>query len=81
MKHIDKVMTKKTKNPTIEDMLNDMENMMDDINHLLEFVNDLNQKNFEELDLKEVDKKTNKFKEKYKNILPKESEDNLDSEK
>ena len=55
--------------------------MMDDINHLLEFVNDLNQKNFEEIDLKEVDKKTNKFKEKYKNILPKESEDNLDSEK
>ena len=55
--------------------------MMDYINHLLEFVNDLNQKNFEEIDLKEVDKKTNKFKEKYKNILPKESEDNLDSEK
>ena len=38
--------------------------MMDDINHLLEFVNDLTQKNFEEIDLKEVDKKTNKFKEK-----------------
>ena len=52
--------------------------MMDDINHLLEFVNDLNQKNFEEIDLKEVDKKTNKFKEKYKPIVDKK---NLDSKK
>ena len=56
-------------------------NMMDDINHLLEFVNDLNTKNFEDIDLNEVDKKTDKFKEKYKNILPEESEDNLDTKK
>tara|TARA_Y100000593_G_scaffold75215_1_gene138713 strand:+ start:416 stop:622 length:207 start_codon:yes stop_codon:yes gene_type:complete len=52
--------------------------MIDDISHLLEFVNDLNTKDFEDIDLNEVDKKTDKFKKKYKNILPKESEDNLD---
>ena len=56
-----------------------IDNMMDDINHLLEFVNDLNSKNFEDIDFNEVDKKTNKFKNKYKDILPKENEDNLDS--
>ena len=58
-----------------------IDNMMDDINHLLEFVNDLNSKNFEDIDLNEVDKKTNKFKKKYKDILPEESKDDLDTEK
>ena len=56
-------------------------NMMDDINQLLEFVNDLNEKNFEDINLDEIDKKTDKFKKKYKNILPEESEDNLDTKK
>ena len=57
-----------------------LEDMMDDINHLLEFVNDLNNQKFEDIDLNEVNKKTNKFNKKYKDILPEESKDNLDSE-
>ena len=46
-----------------------------------EILNDLNSKNFEDIDLNEVDKKTNKFKKKYKDILPEESKDDLDTEK
>ena len=41
MKHTDKVMAKKNKKPTINDLLEDMESMM-------EFVNDIGNKSIEE---------------------------------
>tara|TARA_B100000287_G_C20151789_1_gene590444 strand:+ start:183 stop:407 length:225 start_codon:yes stop_codon:yes gene_type:complete len=74
MKHTDKVMAKKNKKPTINDLLEDMESMM-------EFVNDIGNKSIEELNVEEIDSKTKHFKEKYKDILPKESEEDLDSKK
>ena len=74
MKNIDKVMTKKEKKPTIDDMLNDMENMMD-------YIKEIGDTSINNLNLEEINKKTNNFKEKYKDILPEESEDNLDSKK
>ena len=67
-------MAKKDKKPTIDDMLNDMENMMD-------YINEIGNTSINELNLEEINEKTDKFKEKYKGILPEESEDNLDSEK
>ena len=74
MKHTDKVMAKKNKKPTINDLLEDMDSMM-------EFVNDIGNKSIEELNVEEIDSKTKHFKEKYKDILPKESEEDLDSKK
>ena len=74
MKHTDKVMAKKNKKPTINDLFEDMESMM-------EFVNDIGNKSIEELNVEEIDSKTKHFKEKYKDILPKESEEDLDSKK
>ena len=58
------------KQPNIEDM-------MDDVNNLLKFVENLNQQKFEDIDLNEVNEKTNVFSKKYKDIL-KEAEDDLD---
>ena len=74
MKNTDKVMAKKEKKPTIDDMLNDMENMMD-------YIKVIGDTSINDLNLEEINKKTNNFKEKYKDILPEESEDNLDTKK
>jgi len=74
MKNTDKVMAKKEKKPTIDDMLNDMENMMD-------YIKEIGDTSINDLNLEEINKKTNNFKEKYKDILPEESEDNLDIKK
>ncbi len=74
MKNTDKVMEKKEKKPTIDDMLNDMENMMD-------YIKEIGDTSINDLNLEEINKKTNNFKEKYKDILPEESEDNLDTKK
>ena len=67
-------MKKSNKKPTLVDLLNDTEK-------LLQYVNDLNNINLEDLNLEEMEKTQKAFNEKYKDILPKESEDNLDSEK
>lgn len=67
-------MKKSNKKPTLVDLLNDTEK-------LLQYVNDLNNINLEDLNLEEMEKTQKEFNEKYKDILPKESEDNLDSEK
>ena len=67
-------MQKSNKKPTLVDLLNDTEK-------LLQYVNDLNNINLEDLNLEEMEKTQKEFNEKYKDILPKESEDNLDSEK
>ena len=67
-------MKKSNKKPTLVDLLNDTEK-------LLQYVNDLNNINLEDLNLEEIEKTQKEFNEKYKDILPKESEDNLDSEK
>ena len=75
-------MKKSRKKINLEDLIKEANKLSDsknDINQLLEFVNDLNEKNFEDINLDEIDKKTDKFKKKYKNILPEESEDNVDS--
>ena len=61
MKHTDKVMTKKNKKPTINDLLEDMESMMD-------FVSNIGNKSIEELNIEEIDSKTKHFKEKYKDL-------------
>tara|TARA_R110002167_G_scaffold304998_1_gene509205 strand:+ start:256 stop:462 length:207 start_codon:yes stop_codon:yes gene_type:complete len=60
------------KQPNIEDMI-------DDVNNLLKFVENLNQQKFEDIDLNEVNEKTNVFSKKYKDILPEESKEDLDS--
>ena len=67
-------MKKSNKKPTFEDFLKDTEK-------LLEYINNLNNVNLEDLNLEEMEKTQKEFNEKYKDILPKESEDNLDSEK
>ena len=67
-------MKKSNKKLTLVDLLNDTEK-------LLQYVNDLNNINLEDLNLEEMEKTQKEFNEKYKDILPKESEDNLDSEK
>ena len=67
-------MKKSNKKPTLVDLLNDTEK-------LLQYVNDLNNINLEDLNLEEMEKTQKEFNEKYKDILPKESENNLDSEK
>ena len=67
-------MKKSNKKPTLVDLLNDTEK-------LLQYVNDLNNINLEDLNLEEMEKTQKEFNDKYKDILPKESEDNLDSEK
>ena len=67
-------MKKSNKKPTLVDLLNDTEK-------LLQYVNDLNNINLEDLNLEEMEKTQKEFNEKYKDILSKESKDNLDSEK
>ena len=67
-------MKKSNKKLTLVDLLNDTEK-------LLQYVNDLNNINLEDLNLEEMEKIQKEFNEKYKDILSKESEDNLDSEK
>ena len=67
-------MKKSNKKPTLVDLLNDTEK-------LLQYVNDLNNINLEDLNLEEMEKTQKEFNEKYKDILPKECEDNLYSEK
>ena len=67
---------KKYKNPEnqIKDILKDMEN-------LYELIGDLNKSKLEDLNIDEITSKVNKFEKKYKDILPKDSKDNLDSKK
>mgnify|MGYP001438933439 CR=1 FL=1 len=67
---------KKYKNPEnqIKDILKDMEN-------LYELIGDLNKSKLEDLNVDEITSKVNKFEKKYKDILPKDSKDNLDSKK
>tara|TARA_Y100000592_G_scaffold75095_1_gene117246 strand:+ start:566 stop:772 length:207 start_codon:yes stop_codon:yes gene_type:complete len=66
----------KYKNPEnqIKDILKDMEN-------LYELIGDLNKTKLEDLNVDEITSKVNKFEKKYKDILPKDSKDNLDSKK
>ena len=74
MKKSNKKQKKQSKKPTFE-------NLVEDTEKLLQYVNDLNNINLEDLNLEEMEKTQKEFNEKYKDILPKESEDNLDSEK
>ena len=59
------------KDLNIEDIVEDMQN-------LLEALGDLNKTKLEDLNLNNLEYKVNIFEKKYKDILPEESEDNLD---
>ena len=71
---------KKSKNkkpnqiPQISEVQNDMES-------LYKMIGDLNKTKLEDLDMDELTSKLNVFEEKYKNILPEESKEDLDTEK
>ena len=61
---------KKSKEPTLEDLLKDTE-------ELLNYVNNLNDLKLEDLKIGEIEKKQQNFEEKYKDFLP---SDNVDTE-
>ena len=72
----------KKSNKNKEENLNDtLQNIIGDMESLLGLVGEINSTKIEDLNLKELYSKVNKFNKNYKDILPKESEDNLDSEK
>jgi len=62
---------KKSKEPTIEDLLKDTE-------ELLNYVNNLNDLKLEDLKIEEIEKKQQNFEKKYKSFL---SPDNVDPQK
>ena len=62
---------KKSKEPTLEDFLTDVEDLLKDWNKIQEG-------NITEEDIEKIDNNNKDFNEKYKNFLP---EDNLDSKK
>ena len=68
---------KKSKNKNKNKDIN-LENMLEDMEILMEYVNTIKQTKVEDLNLAEIEKKTEEFKEKYKDIIPKE---NLDTKK
>jgi len=61
---------KKSKEPTLEDLLKDTE-------ELLNYMNNLNDLKLEDLKIEEIEKKQQNFEEKYKDFLP---SDNVDTE-
>ena len=58
-----------------------VEDIVEDMQNLLEVLGDLNKTKLEDLNLNDLESKVNVFEEKYKDILPEESEDNLDTKK
>jgi|TARA_R110001592_G_C12583643_1_gene693792 hypothetical protein len=58
-----------------------IENIVEDMENLLEALGDFNKTKLEDLNLKDLESKVNIFEKKYKDILPEESKDNLDSKK
>ena len=67
----------KKENFSLDDLMEDMEILLNNINELNESkVSDLSEKK-----LKEIEQNSLDFNKKYKDILPEESEDNLDSKK
>ena len=72
----------KKSNKNKEENLNDtLQNIIGDMESLLGLVGEINSTKIEDLNLKELSSKVNKFNKKYKDILPKYSKDNLDSKK
>ena len=55
------------------------EDIVEDMQNLLKVLGDLNQTKLEDLNLNDLESKVNVFEEKYKNILPEETEGDLDS--
>ena len=66
--------SKSNKNLNMEDITKDMQD-------LLSVLDDLNKTQLKDLNLEDLESKVNVFEEKYKNILPEESKDDLDSKK
>ena len=66
--------SKSNKNLNMEDITKDMQD-------LLSVLDDLNKTQLKDLNLEDLESKVNVFEEKYKDILPEESEDDLDSKK
>jgi len=58
-----------------------IENIVEDMENLLEALGGFNKTKLEDLNLKDLESKVNIFEKKYKDILPEESKDNLDSKK
>ena len=71
-------MSKSNKNKE-ENLNNQLQEIIGDMEGLLSLVGEINATKIENLDLKDLSSKVNKFEKKYKDILPEESEDNLDS--
>jgi hypothetical protein len=57
-----------------------LKDIMGDMEKLLETLGEINKTKLEDLDMDKITSKVNGFEEKYKNILPEESKNNLDSE-
>ena len=68
------------KKSEINDKLN-AEDIVEDMQNLLKVLENLNQTKLEDLNLNDLESKVNVFEEKYKDIIPEESKDNLDSKK
>ena len=64
----------KNKNLDLKDIMNDMEN-------LLETLGEINKTKLEDLNIDEITSKVNVFEKKYKDILPEETKNNLDTKK
>ena len=71
-------MSKSNKNKE-ENLNNQLQEIIGDMEGLLALVGEINATKIENLDLKDLSSKVSKFEKKYKDILPEESEDNLDS--
>ena len=59
----------------------DLKDIMNDMDKLLETLGEINKTKLEDLDIDKITSKVNVFEKKYKDILPEESEDNLDTKK
>ena len=58
-----------------------IENITKDMQDLLGILENLNKTQLKDLNLKDLESQVNIFEEKYKDILPEESKDDLDSKK
>ena len=67
---------KKSKKPE-----NQMKDILKDMENLYGLIGDINKTKLEDLNIDEITSKVSDFEKKYKDILPEESKDNLDTKK
>ena len=58
-----------------------IENIAKDMQDLLGILDDLNKTQLKDLNLENLESQVNKFEKKYKDILPEETKNDLDSKK